>query len=133
MLLANHTRQIFVPYEGMVGITVNYVSDDPNDFFKPNGNAKADGDKRDRPVEVTIVGSNGLVRFVERYGSLAKAHEALDGLAWAMSANKAIYAFPLDEEYEEFLKAERERKRKEAEQQRPAYQREETKDGQESR
>lgn len=128
MLITNHTRQIFIASETMVGITLSYVADDLTKFFVKG--EQAPGDERPKAVELTVVGQNGLLRFTERYGSMAKATEAMDACLCAISGKRQVYTFPLDEEYEEFLRAERERKKKQAEQQRPAYQQEDNPNGQ---
>jgi len=128
MLITNHTRQICIPSETMVGITLSYVADDYNKFFAKG--ERPQGDERPRAVEATIIGQSGILRFTERYGSMEKAKEALEGLKHALREGLVEYAFPLDEEYEAFLKAERERKKKQAQQQRPAYQQEEEPNGQ---
>lgn len=119
MLIANHTLQIYVPMESVNCFVITYRQDDPNNFYK--GEKPAEGDKRDKPVELNVVSNGAYIKFSELYGSKAKADEAMRGLVEAYKAGHALYVLPLDAEYLQFLQEERERKKKEAEQQRPAY------------
>ena len=119
MLICNHTRQIYVPYESVTGFVLSYRADDLNEFFNPS--QKAEGDKRERPVELVVYANAGALTFTERYGSKGKADEAMASLIKYLENGRQLFVFPIDEEYEVALAEAKAKKEALAKQQRPAY------------